>query len=128
LGGDLLAALVLRLIPIHPLAAGAAIASRFMAWMFATFLLSLAFAVIYYAAPGFKEHRWHWITPGASVGILGWLIASLVLRIYLHFFNSYSLTYGSLGAVIILLTWFYITGLMLLVGAEINREIEAASL
>jgi len=96
--------------------------------MFATFLLSLAFAVIYYAAPGFKEHRWHWITPGASVGILGWLIASLVLRIYLHFFNSYSLTYGSLGAVIILLTWFYITGLMLLVGAEINREIEAASL
>ena len=47
--------------------------------------------------------------------------------IYLNFYNSYSVTYGSLGAVIILLTWFYITGLMLLVGAEINSEIEAAA-
>jgi len=45
--------------------------------------------------------------------------------VYLHFFNNYSVTYGSLGAVIILLTWFYITGLMLLLGAEINSEIEA---
>jgi membrane protein len=60
------------------------------------------------------------------IGIFGWLIASLALRLYLHFFNNYSLTYGSLGAVIILLMWFYITGLMILVGAEINGEIEAA--
>jgi membrane protein len=58
---------------------------------------------------------------------LGWLVVSLGLRIYLHFFNNYSVTYGSLGAVIILLTWFYITGLMLLVGAEIDSEIEAAA-
>jgi membrane protein len=49
------------------------------------------------------------------------------LRVYLHFFNSFSITYGSLGAVIILLTWFYLTGLMLLTGAEINSEIEAAA-
>jgi membrane protein len=55
------------------------------------------------------------------------VLASLALRLYLHFSNSYSLAYGSLGAVIILLTWFYITGLMLLVGAEINSEIEAAA-
>jgi membrane protein len=60
------------------------------------------------------------------VGIVGWLLSSLGLRIYLHFFNTYSLTYGSLGAVIILLTWFYISGLMLLLGAEIDSEIEAA--
>jgi membrane protein len=53
--------------------------------------------------------------------------ASLGLRVYLHFFNSFSVTYGSLGTVITLLTWFYITGLMLLVGAEINSEIEAAA-
>ena len=58
---------------------------------------------------------------------MAWLLASLGLRIYLYFFNSYSVTYGSLGAVIILLMWFYITGLMLLVGAEINSEIEAAA-
>jgi membrane protein len=58
---------------------------------------------------------------------LGWLIASLALRLYLHFFNFYSVTYGSLGAVIILLMWFYLTGFMLLLGAEINGEIEATA-
>ena len=67
------------------------------------------------------------MTPGALVGIVGWLAASLGLRVYLHYFNSYAVIYGSLGAVIILLTWFYITGLMLLLGAEIDSEIEAAA-
>ena len=86
----------------------------------------LLFALIYYFAPDLKNKRWHWLTPGASVGILGWLLASLGFRAYLHFFNSYSATYGSLGAVIVLLTWFYVTGLMLLAGAEINSEIQAA--
>ena len=56
------------------------------------------------------------------------VIASLALRVYLHFFNNYTVTYGSLGAVIILLTWFYITGLMLLLGAEINSEIDFIAL
>jgi len=90
-------------------------------------LLDLSFAVIYYWAPDSKKRRWHWLTPGGALGLLGWLLASLGLRVYLHYFNTYSVTYGSLGAVIILLTWFYITGLMLLLGAEINSEIEAAS-
>jgi membrane protein len=57
---------------------------------------------------------------------LGWLIGSLALRIYVYYFNNYSATYGSLGTVIILLTWFYLSGLMLLLGGEINSEIEAA--
>ena len=61
------------------------------------------------------------------MGIVGWALASLLLRAYLHFFNFYSMTYGSLGAVIILLMWFYITGFMLLLGAEINSEIQAAA-
>ena len=88
-------------------------------------MLVLLFAVIYYFAPDVQNKKWRWLTPGASIGILLWFIASFALRLYLHYFNSYSVTYGSLGAVIILLTWFYITGLMLLLGAEINSEIEA---
>lgn len=104
-----------------------AIGIRIVAWSIATALLVLTFAVIYYWAPEWRKRRWRWLTPGSAFGVLGWLIASLGLRFYLHFFNNYSVTYGSLGAVIILLTWFYITGLMLLVGGEINSEIEAAA-
>jgi membrane protein len=96
-------------------------------WFVATILLALAFAVVYYWAPDVERHRWRWFTPGGGLGILGWLLASLGLRLYLKYFDTYSITYGSLGAVIILLTWFYISGLMLLLGAEINSEIEAAA-
>jgi membrane protein len=99
---------------------------RSVTWTTALGLLILLFAVIYYFAPDVKNKRWHWLTPGGAIGIGGWLLASILLRVYLYFFDDYSVTYGSLGAVIILLTWFYVTGLMLLVGAEINSEIAAA--
>jgi len=127
LTGDIVAALAHRLIPYHLIASGAATVARFLAWVLATALLALTFSVIYYWAPDLRKRRWHWLSPGCAIGILGWLVASVGLRLYIHFFNNYSITYGSLGAVIILLTWFYITGLMLLLGAEINSEIEAAS-
>jgi membrane protein len=127
LGGDIVAALAQRLIHDRLVAVAVAVAARLIAWFIATAFLALTFAVIYYWAPDFKTRCWHWITPGGAIGILGWLLASLGLRVYIHFFNNYSITYGSLGAVIILLTWFYITGLMLLLGAEINCEIEAAA-
>src|SRR5246127_1917174 len=123
---DFFAALAHHRLPDPLLAASAAIAARLIGWIVATIFLTLSFAVIYYWAPAVKKRRWHWLTVGGAVGIAGWLLASLGLRIYLHFFNTYSVTYGSLGAVIILLTWFYITGLMILLGAEINSEIEAA--
>ena len=90
-------------------------------------MLSLIFGVIYYFAPDVPKKQWHWLSPGAAMGILTWFLISIALRVYLHYFNSFSVTYGSLGAVIILLTWFYITGLVLLLGAEINSEIEAAA-
>jgi membrane protein len=88
--------------------------------------LSLLFALIYYFGPDLKRKQWRWLTPGSALGMVGWVVASLGLRIYVHYFNNYSATYGSLGTVIILLTWFYLSGLMLLAGGEINSEIEAA--
>jgi membrane protein len=100
---------------------------RVAGWVVGTGLLMLLFAIIYYWGPNLKQKRWRWMTPGAAIGIIGWAIASVGLRIYLHFFNNYSATYGSLGAVIILLTWFYLTGLMLLLGAQVNSEIEAVA-
>lgn len=127
LGGDFIAAVANHSIYNRFLTIAAASFARLIGWTIATALLALSFAVIYYWAPDVKARCWHWLTPGGTIGILGWVLASLGLRIYLHFFDSYSVTYGSLGAVIVLLTWFYITGLMLLVGAEINSEIEAAA-
>jgi membrane protein len=125
LGGDFIARLVYVRIWHHNLAAVIAIAVHIVQWTVASGLLLLQFSTIYYFAPDLKAKRWHSMTPGAAIGIVGWVISSLGLRIYLHFFNSFTITYGSLGAVIVLLTWFYITGLMLLLGAEINSEIQA---
>jgi membrane protein len=96
-------------------------------WTFALIFVVLAFALIYYFAPDVKEQHWYWITPGSVVGVLLWAAASAVLRAYLHFFNSYSKTYGSLGAVIILMLWFYVTGLAFLIGGQINSTIEHAA-
>jgi membrane protein len=127
LGGDFFAAIARHRIAHRSLALLAAAACRTIGWALATALLILIFAVIYYFAPDVKASRWRWLSPGAAVGIVTWLLASFGLRIYLYFFNNYSVTYGSLGAVIILLMWFYITGLMLLLGAELNSEIEAAA-
>ena len=127
LGGDFFARVLSHRIPYHLLAIILAFTSRLLSWIFATAILSIFFAVIYYFAPDVKTSHWHWLTPGAAIGIIGSLLASVGLRLYVHFFNNYSVTYGSLGAVIILLTWFYLTGLMLLLGAEINSEIEAAA-
>jgi membrane protein len=125
--GDYFARLAEHRIPEVLLRTAAAIILRLASWVVSSGLLALTFAVLYHWAPDWKTRRWHWLTPGGAVGIAGWLLASFGLRVYLHFFNNYTVTYGSLGAVIILLMWFYITGLMLLLGAEINGQIEAAS-
>jgi len=74
-----------------------------------------------------KTAKGPWLTPVSPSAIIGWILASIGLRAYVHFFNNYTVTYGGLGAVIVLLTWFYLTGLMLLLGAEINSEIEAVA-
>jgi membrane protein len=127
LAADFFARLISLHIVHHALSDTSAIAIRILGWMVAAGLLALLFALIYYWAPDVKQRQWRWLTPGGAIGILGWILASAGLRIYLHFFNTYSATYGSLGAVIILLTWFYLSGLMLLLGGEVNSEIEAAA-
>jgi membrane protein len=100
---------------------------RIVAWTIAACILALSLAVLYYWAPAWEERHWRWLTPGTAVGVIGWLLASLGFRVYIHYFNNYTVTYGSLGAVIILLMWFYISGLMLLLGAEIDTVVDAAA-
>jgi membrane protein len=100
---------------------------KILQWALALGFVIFAFAAIYYFAPDVEEQHWYWITPGSVVGVLLWAAASAGLRAYLHFFNTYSKTYGSLGAVIILMLWFYVAGLAFLVGGQINATIEHAA-
>jgi membrane protein len=127
LASDFFSRLARERIIHHVLASVVVVVTRSVGWIIVTALVTLFFAVIYYWAPDVKKNCWRWLTPGSAVGIAVWVLASMGFRIYLHFFNNFSITYGSLGAVIILLTWFYITGLTLLLGAEINSQIEAAA-
>ena len=100
---------------------------KIIQWPVVLACMTFAFALIYYLAPDFREQAWQWLTPGAVIGVVLWLLVSLAFRIYLHYFNSYSATYGSLGAVIILMLWLYFTGAAVLIGGEVNSEIENAA-
>lgn len=100
---------------------------KIIQWPVVLACMTFAFALIYYIAPDFREQEWQWLTPGSVLGVALWLLVSIGFRVYLHYFNSYSATYGSLGAVIILMLWLYLTGAAVLIGGELNSEIENAA-
>jgi membrane protein len=113
-----------------------AIGWKVLQWPIALFFVYLTFALIYRFAPNLpkrrrdphlpvSDYRRRWLSPGVVVAVILWLVVSLGFRLYLHFFNSYSATYGSLGALIILMFWFYLTGTAILLGAEVNCELES---
>ena len=95
----------------------------------ALIFILLTFDLIYYFAPDDRRRRRgrKWWNIGAIVAVALWLLVSFSFRVYLHYFNSYSVTYGSLGALIILMLWFYFTGLAILIGGEINSQLEQDS-
>jgi membrane protein len=106
-----------------------------MQWPIALVFVFIAFSLIYQFAPNIgakrrslpaSDYRRRWLSPGVVIAIILWVLVSLGLRLYLHFFNSYSATYGSLGALIILMLWFYLTGAAILLGGEINCELESS--
>lgn len=97
---------------------------KILQWPLVLVFLLLAFALVYYWAPDLSDQDWRWVTPGSTVAVGLWLLVSFGFRLYLHFFNSYSKTYGSLGAVIVLMLWFYLTGASILIGGEINSDLE----
>jgi membrane protein len=111
----------------YGLGAGFTLAWKILQWPLVLFFLLVGFALIYYWAPDVRDQNWRWVTPGSVVAVTLWLLVSFGFRIYLHYFNSYSKTYGSLGAVIILMLWFYFTGAAILIGGEVNSDIEAAA-
>jgi len=100
---------------------------KLLQWPVAIFFMLLAFALLYYFAPNYKETEWFWASPGAVVALTVWIAASIGFRVYLQYFNSYNKTYGSLGAVIILMLWLYLTGAAILIGGEVNAVLDHAN-
>ena len=95
-------------------------------WPLAFLLVNVAIGLIYYYAPD-VEQEWARLIPGALLATVLWLLATLGFRYYVVNLGSYTETYGALGAVMVLLLWFYLSGLAILIGAELNAEIEHAS-
>lgn len=84
----------------------------------------VALAILYRYAPNRTPARWAWVTAGAALATAIWLVASYLLSLYVENFSRFSHTYGALGAMIVLLLWFYVSGIAVLLGAEINAELE----
>jgi membrane protein len=95
-------------------------------WPVVVLLVATGIGLLYYSGPD-AEQDWVWITPGSLLATILWLLVSLGFKMYLKYFGSYNETYGAIGAVIVLLTWLYLTSLAILFGAELNAEIEHAS-
>jgi len=99
---------------------------KILQWPVVFALVALGVAIIYYFAPD-AEQDFVWITPGSVFATLLWVLISLGFKFYVAHFGSYNATYGTIGGIIILLTWMYVSSLAILVGAELNAEIEHAS-
>jgi membrane protein len=95
-------------------------------WPVLLILVSLMFSLLYWLAPNVRQGGWRWITVGGLVAVLAWLIISGLFAIYLAYFASYNRTYGAIAGVVVFLVWLWLTNLAILLGAEVNAELERA--
>ena len=95
-------------------------------WPLVFVLVATGIGLIYYFGPD-ADQDWVWITPGAVAATILWLLVSLLFKVYVANFTDYEGSYGTVGGVIVVLLWFYVSGIAILTGAELNAEIEHAS-
>jgi membrane protein len=100
------------------------VAIKLLLWSVAASAIVLLLALIYRYGPNRPDAPWRWITPGSGLATLGWLAATAGFGLYVSNFGNYNATYGSLGAVIVFLTWLYLSAYIVLFGAELNSELE----
>jgi membrane protein len=93
-------------------------------WPILAILVMFMLSVMYRFAPSREQPRWQWVSPGAIAATVLWVIGSALFSLYVTRFGSYNETYGSLGAVVILLLWFWLSSYIILAGAELNAELE----
>jgi membrane protein len=95
-------------------------------WPVLILIVSFMFSVLYWAAPNVKQPGFRWLTPGGVAAVILWIVASAAFALYVANFASYNETYGSLGGVIVFLVWLWISNIAVLLGAELNAEVERA--
>jgi membrane protein len=108
-------------------AQGGTMARHAIDWSVAILAASVWFAILYRFAPSLADHEWRWSTPGALCALILWIGAALGARLYFDRFNDYSGSYGHLNGVVMLLVWLYASNGAILIGGEMNSEIEKAS-
>jgi membrane protein len=99
-------------------------ALQLLLWAVAAAVVGLGLALVYRYAPDRPDAPWAWITPGSAAATLLWLLASLGFGLYVSNFGNYNATYGSLGGVVVFLTWLYLSAYIVLMGGEMNSELE----
>jgi membrane protein len=119
-------ALAEKLADLFRLGPAFAWAWKILQWPIVFALVATGIVLIYYYAPD-VEQDWVWITPGSVLATVLWILVSLGLKLYLQFAGDYNETYGAIGGVMVLMLWFYLSSLAILIGAELNAEIEHAS-
>jgi membrane protein len=93
-------------------------------WPVLLLVVSFMFALLYWAAPNARHPGFRWVTPGGALAVIGWVIASLAFALYVANFGSYNKTYGALAGPIVFLVWLWISNIMVLLGAEVNAELQ----
>jgi membrane protein len=93
-------------------------------WPVLLLIVSFMFAILYWAAPNVKHPKFRWVSPGGVVAVILWIVASAAFAFYVANFGSYNKTYGALGGVIVFLVWLWISNIAVLLGAELNAELE----
>jgi membrane protein len=97
---------------------------QFLVWGVLALIVSFGVALVYRYGPNRPDAPWRWITPGSALTTLLWVVASFLFGLYVTRFGNYNATYGSLGGVIVFLTWLYLSAYILLIGGELNSELE----
>jgi membrane protein len=128
IGAAVLALIVIVAVPVVlqflPLGSLSSAVIRVLTWLIMAAIVIAGLGVLYRYGPSRSHARLSWVTWGAIAAAILWLLASLVFQVYVANFANYSATYGSLGAVIALLMWFWISAFVVLLGAELNAEME----
>ena len=116
-----------RLFPAPPSSHLAGGALRGLEWLTVLALLTFSFAIIYRFAPNLRKHEWQWSTPGAACALILWVGSTIGVRLYFQHVNDYTRAYGHLNSVVMLLLWLYFTNAAIVIGGEMNSEIEKAA-